>query len=82
MKLSPDHKVRIKEISRVLRCPHGRSCYAYGFETLGRVRPVGSSGILECLESRGRSCPHGLSFGRVIFCQCPLRKYLAENGLA
>ncbi len=81
MKLSPEHEARVKEIFRALRCPRGRSCYACGFETLGQVQLVGNSGLLECLETRGRSCPHGLPFGRVIFCQCPLQKYLAENGL-
>jgi hypothetical protein len=49
-------------------------------ETLGRVEPVGDSGILACREERGRSCSYGLLFGGTIFCQCPLRQYLADHG--
>lgn len=80
MDLAPEQEAEVRAILRTLDCPQDRPCPTCDFETLGRVEPVGDSGILACREERGRSCSYGLLFGGNIFCQCPLRKYLADHG--
>jgi hypothetical protein len=81
MQLTPEDEEAIRRIVDRLKCGRDRPCYTCGFGNVGRIKRIGG-GVLECLEDRGRSCPHGLSFGNSILCQCPLRKYLADHGLA
>ena len=80
--LSPKHQAQIRRIIGVLNCPQDHPCHDAGFDNVGRVQPVGDSGIIECVEQRGASCKQGLSFGHTVFCLCPLRTYLAEHGIA
>jgi hypothetical protein len=82
MQIPPEHEENIRRIIGELRCPRARPCYACDYETLGRVRAIGTTDILDCLEERGRYCQLGLPFGDAILCMCPLRKYLADKGLA
>jgi len=82
MQIPPEHEENIRRIIGTLRCPRDRPCHTCNFETLGRVRPIGSTGVLDCLEERGRHCTYGLPFGDGILCRCPLRMYLADHGLA
>jgi len=82
MQLSPEHEADIRRVIRSLKCPHDRPCYTNGFTTLCRAKPIGETGIVDCLESRGRFCTYGMPFGNGILCQCPLRQYLAEQRLA
>jgi len=81
MQLSPEDEVAIRRIVETLPCGRDAPCHRGGFVNAGRVKRIGG-GFIECLEERGRSCLHGLSFGYTILCQCPLRKYLADHGLA
>jgi len=81
MQVPPEHEENIRRIIGTLRCPRDRPCHTCGFETVGRVRPIGSTGVLDCLEERGCCCSYGLPFGDGILCRCPLRKYLADHGL-
>lgn len=81
MKLAPEHDAQIREIVKTVKCTHECPCYANSFKTVGRVQAVGDTGILECLEARGQWCGYGLCFGDAIFCFCPLRKFLADEGL-
>ena len=82
MQLTPEHKAQIGRIIGEMKCPRETPCYTCDFETLGRARPIGDTGVIDCLEERGGCCPYGLPFGDGILCMCPLRKYLAEHGLA
>jgi hypothetical protein len=81
MQFTSEQQAQIRRIISTLDCPQKRPCHTCDFRTLGQIGPVGDTGILTCLEGRGRSCSYGLPFGGVIFCQCPLRKYLAEHKL-
>jgi hypothetical protein len=81
MQLTPEHEAAIRRITDTLKCGRDPPCYTDGFVNAGRINRLGG-GIIECLEKRGRSCPHALSFGYSILCQCPLRKYLVDHGLA
>ncbi len=81
MQFTPEQQTRIRRIISTLDCPQRRPCHACDFRTLGQVVPTGDTDILTCLEDRGRCCPQGLPFGGATFCQCPLRKYLADHKL-
>jgi len=81
MKVTQEQETQIRTILRTLQCPQDCPCHVAGFETLGRVQPIGDTGILECLEPRGTWCACGMPFGAAIFCMCPLRKYLADEGV-
>jgi hypothetical protein len=78
MQLTPEDQEAIRRIVETLKCGRDPPCHTYGFANLGHVKPIGG-GVIQCLEKRGRSCPHGLSFGNSILCMCPLRKYLADH---
>ena len=82
MQVTSEHEEQIRRITGEMKCPREIPCYTCGFETLGRARPIGDTGVIDCLEERGGCCPLGLPFGDGILCMCPLRKYLAEHGLA
>lgn len=82
MQISREHEANIRAIVEAMRCPRERPCHTCGFKTAGRVRPIGSTGVLDCLEDRACCCSNGLSFGDGILCRCPLRKYLSDHGLA
>ncbi len=81
MQIPPEHDANIRQIVGTLRCPREHPCHTCKFEGLGCVRPIGSTGVLDCLEERGRDCAYGLAFGDGILCMCPLRKYLADHRL-
>jgi hypothetical protein len=82
MEIPLEHEANIRRIIDTLRCPRERPCHTCDFETRGCVRPIGSTGVLDCLEERGCRCSNGLHFGDGILCMCPLRKYLVDHGLA
>lgn len=79
MEISAEHKRRMDEIIRGMQCPKDFECYKSGFEKLSKVRFVADAKLIECLEQTGRTCKSGLSFGSSIFCECPLRNYIAKN---
>ena len=81
MHLTPEHEAAMRRIVETLKCGRDPPCHTCGFVNVGRVKRIGG-GFIECLEDRGRCCPYGLPFGYSILCQCPLRKYLADHGLA
>ena len=81
MKTTREQDTRIRMILHTVQCPQDRPCYETDYASAGMVQPVGDTGIIECLEARGRWCECGLPFGDAIFCRCPLRKYLFEQGI-
>jgi hypothetical protein len=81
MNVSSEQQRRIRRILRTLTCPHRRPCHEPRGDPPGDVQPVGDTGLLVCLESRGRSCEFALHFGGAVFCECRLRKYLVGEGI-
>jgi hypothetical protein len=79
VQFSQEHKSRIEQFIGTLECPRDYECYRSGFEMLSRAQCVGETGLIECLGEHGDCCPYGLPFGDSVFCQCPLRKYIAET---
>lgn len=79
MEITQEHECRIQEIMGEMQCPRDFKCYKSGFENLGKVRIIGGGKLVECLEENRQPCDLGFVFGYGYFCDCPLRKYIAEN---
>jgi len=74
-----EHKRAIEEVTGQMQCPNGFKCRKSGFEQMGKVRLLAEGKVIECLEENGRSCSFGVSCGLCVFCECPLRQYIARN---
>lgn len=79
MKMGPEHKRAVKRMAEGMECPRGFKCRKSGFKQIGKVRLLADGKVIECLEEDGRSCKFGLFFGSGVFCECPLRQYIARN---
>jgi hypothetical protein len=69
----------VEEIIDGLKCPKDFTCYTSKFDNLCRVRDVGLKSFIVCLASDSIECKFSLQFGGLIFCQCPLRVYVAKK---
>ena len=69
----------VEEIIDGLKCPKDFSCYTSEFKSLCRARDVGLESFIACLASDSIECKFSIQFGGLIFCQCPLRVYIAKN---
>lgn len=79
MEIKQEQERRIQEIMSEMQCPEDFKCYKSGFEDLCKLRIVCDGQLVECLEEKGQACDLGFAFGYGYFCDCPLRKYIAEN---
>lgn len=79
MEISQEHEHRIQEIMSKMQCRKDFECYKSGFENLCKVRIICGSKLIECIEKKAQSCEFGFPFGYGCFCNCLLRKYIAEN---
>ena len=70
---------QIEEIINGFECPKDFICYRSGLEELCRVRDIGLESFLVCLESHTLECKFSLYYGRLYFCQCQLRIYIAKK---
>jgi hypothetical protein len=66
-------------IIRGMDCPRDFECYRSGLESLGKVNTAFYGDLIECLEEDRRPCGCGMPSGRLFFCICPLRGYIAKN---
>ena len=70
---------KIEEIMGGMKCPKDFECAKGGFERLCQAKDFGLEQFLECLEDNPLQCPFAVPFGFDLFCQCPLRVYLAKK---
>jgi hypothetical protein len=69
----------VEEIIDGLKCPKDFSCYTSNFKSLCRAKDVGLESFIVCMASDSAECKFSIQFGGLIFCQCPLRVYIAKN---
>ena len=69
----------IGEIIHDLKCPRDFTCYSSNFKKVRRVKDVGLDSFVACLAPEATECKFSIQFGGLIFCQCPLRVYIAKN---
>jgi hypothetical protein len=79
MEITPEHRTQIEEIISGMECSHDFECYKSGFEDLAKIQIFRDGELIECLEERIQQCKLSFRFGRVYFCKCPLRKYIARK---
>ncbi len=79
MLITEEHRKKIDEITAETHCPHDFPCYKSEFEKLSRIRMLVNGEVVECLEDKPYLCEHGMSFGSIYLCICPLRKYVAKH---
>lgn len=77
--MDEQHKEKIEEIIGKTICPKDFKCADSGFKVIGKVEDIGLENYLECLESDSDLCKFSTLFGKVYYCQCPLRLYLAKE---
>ncbi len=69
----------IEELINSTSCSKGFECYTSGFENLCKVMCFAGGQMLECMDRPGSSCEFQAAFGWGHICQCPVRKYIAQN---
>jgi hypothetical protein len=79
MEITSQQKTEIEQIIKEMDCPKEFVCYTSEFIKVGEARAIANGELLECLEEDGQLCRFGLPFGYAVFCQCPLRIYLASE---
>ncbi len=62
-----------------MHCRKNFVCYKSGFEILCKVKGIGTFDEIRCDSADAKCC--GLSFEVLSrrYCQCPLRRYIAEH---
>lgn len=81
MEITQEHRSRLEEIMSGVECPKDFACYKSGLADLGKVRGIGRTGFLECLETDCADCQFSLAFAVPADCLCPVRIYIATEFL-
>lgn len=80
--MKEEDRKKIQEIIDSMQCPKNFRCAESGFENLCRAKDFGDEQRLHCLEGTSEPCSFAVSYDfgiKILFCQCPLRVYLAKN---
>ena len=62
-----------------IRCPKNFLCYKNNYEGLCKTGFVGKLRILCCLEEKPQKCIFSFFHNERFYCQCPIRKCIAEK---
>ena len=73
-----NHKDQLDEIMAGMQCQRDFNCHKENFAHLCEVKIINSR-LIECKSANLEICEHAVSFGLGHFCQCPLRKYIANQ---
>jgi hypothetical protein len=78
--MKEEDRKKIEEIIEGMHCSKNFNCVENGFEGLCKAKECGLENYLECLEYN-LICPclFMLKVDRIVFCQCPLRVYIAKK---
>jgi hypothetical protein len=63
----------------IKQCPQGCKCREAEVEGLCMARDIGLKTFVECLEERPFECESSISYGRVSYCCCRARVYIARS---
>lgn len=70
-------KKELEEIIGEMKCPKDCKCCESGLDALCKARDVGAESFLECMEEHSLGCPFLVP--HTLFCECPLRAYIAKK---
>lgn len=74
-----DVQEKIEDIIDGLRCPKDFVCYKSGLTDICKAKDIGLDSFLVCLECNSLDCKFSIFFGKLYFCQCPLRVYISKR---
>ena len=79
MELAENCEREIKRLKAATDCPKGfRCCRRSRSEDAPPAKVYGGANLVQCEERDRMDCPISPVFCRdIVFCQCPLRRYLA-----
>lgn len=78
MELTAKQEADIQKIMVEMDCPYDFLCYESKFEKLSPVRVYRGANVIRCQYEGRLNCRFGRVFGvGILFCQCPLRNYVA-----
>jgi hypothetical protein len=72
-------KLIVDLIKDGIKCPKNFTCNKNKFEELCKAGFVGKLRILCCLEENPQKCIFALFNNETYYCQCSIRKYIAER---
>jgi len=82
MKKSPNdnnYTSKIEKIISRIQCTKDIKCYESNFENICKAEDRGLPLHLVCLDEKPQNCSFSLSFGKKVYCGCPLRFYIARE---
>jgi len=78
MEIKKDCELEIERIKATVNCPRRFRCMRSGLGNIPPVRVYGGADLIQCLATDRMDCPLSPVFCHdIVFCQCPLRRYLA-----
>ena len=79
MEITNECEREIEQIKATMHCPKDFHCEQAGFEDLSPVTVYEGANVIQCEKADASNCAQSstLSPFRVVFCMCPLRKYMA-----
>ena len=79
MELADDCTREIEQIKATVECHKGfRCCNRCGSRDARPAKVYGGANLVQCQQEDRMDCPVSPVFsGDIVFCQCPLRRYLA-----
>lgn len=69
----------IAQIKDSVNCQKDFKCLKSDFKDTCKARRSDDGGQLECLEENPMDCKFAVLRSDLFFCQCPVRKYVAEK---
>ena len=79
LEISEEHKDKMKNIMRRIKCRKGFECCKSGLTRLCPVFVIGSTRLITCCADNPLDCGLRFCLGRGTFCHCPLRRYIVQN---
>lgn len=70
---------RIERLKKDVHCGRHMSCTYCELKRFSTGQYDVDVNCLECVSQDSSSCPHAETRGCLVFCSCPLRKYIVQN---
>ena len=78
MELTKEHEHEIEKIMCATDCQREFSCYQSRFDNLPSFTVWHGANVIQCKHADRLHCPNSTVFyGDIVFCECPLLKYVA-----
>ena len=78
MELTAEQDSEVKAIMSAMDCQYGFPCYESKFEKFIPVEVYLGANVIRCRHNAQQDCQYSFVFGDgIVFCQCPLRSYVA-----